>query len=309
MYQGSIFVDAKDGYGNTLLIVATQYSNMEVVKVLLRLGANPSIQNEMGACALHFACYQNSYNVEIASLLLEHGANPNAIDYQYGCTPLHYAAGCPDSRLLLTLLNNGADVYVKDFSRYSCLDYANLAELRNNQIMILGRMGLSESDNVYYPNENAEPANNEGSDIGTVAPLSTDTIEKRIVKSLKDSNKTFTASMLEGELRNAIDQASKDGQPVPSFDKLVAEFDSKEMQTKMQNNVKDFLQNVKDVDSINISKELLAQWRTSAMLECANRVSTRMREEEKKSVIDLEEHNLSIKELQVKIRWKLYVPD
>jgi len=121
-------VDTKDEYGNTLLLLACQYSCEDLVRIMLKKGANPNALNSSGACCLHFSCYKESASKAVAKALLANGATPEMKETTYGCTPLHYAAGTGDVDLIKMLIAHGAQLETKDYYDYTCQDYAREAE-------------------------------------------------------------------------------------------------------------------------------------------------------------------------------------
>lgn len=80
-------LDVRDQDGETALHVATRWNLPEIVRKLLKAGANPNIQEVHGLLyPLHIASYNG--NDDIVSILLDHGADVNCLDFD-GCTPLH----------------------------------------------------------------------------------------------------------------------------------------------------------------------------------------------------------------------------
>ena len=59
------------------LHLATEYNNVEMIKLLIKGGFDVNIQNNLGQTPLLFACYHNFY--ESVDVLLKYGANPNII--------------------------------------------------------------------------------------------------------------------------------------------------------------------------------------------------------------------------------------
>lgn len=104
--------NAKDGNGNTPLILASSEGHTDVVIILLAHKASPNIRGVHEATALHFAAQRRE--VEIAKLLIQAGAdhNPLADD---GRIPLHFAAGNGHVEMVKYLLDNGAN---KESNRY-----------------------------------------------------------------------------------------------------------------------------------------------------------------------------------------------
>lgn len=84
------------------------------LRTLLKAGANPNLKSG-GEFPLAVAIQQSDHSgAEPATLLLKAGANPNTID-QFG-TPLFYAGTyiTAPPEVMATLLENGADITIKD---------------------------------------------------------------------------------------------------------------------------------------------------------------------------------------------------
>lgn len=80
-------INGTDAAGKTPLYHALYNSNnINLVKHVLALGANPNIQDESGNTALHYAQRLYRNKDEIVGLLLKHGANPS-IKNKRGKTP------------------------------------------------------------------------------------------------------------------------------------------------------------------------------------------------------------------------------
>ena len=75
--------------GSTPLSIATIKGHADIVKLLLKSGADPSARNKDGGTALHYACLLG--RPEIAMLLVDHGADANATAIN-GDTPIDVAA-------------------------------------------------------------------------------------------------------------------------------------------------------------------------------------------------------------------------
>ena len=117
-------LDYTDEFGNSLLLIASQYSCTDLVQILLQRGANPHKINSSGASCLHFACYKDSLSVPIVELLLDQGVSVNVAETLYGCTPLHYAASTGELALCQLLIQHGAYIHAHDFDNCSSIDYA-----------------------------------------------------------------------------------------------------------------------------------------------------------------------------------------
>lgn len=122
-------IDQKDEFGNSLLLMACQYTLEDLVRIMISKGADPNAADSSGATCLHFPCYKETKNKNIAKLLLQNGANPEVSESTYGCTPLHYAAGTGDVDFCKLLINYGAQVATYDSYNYTCVDYAREARM------------------------------------------------------------------------------------------------------------------------------------------------------------------------------------
>jgi len=83
-------INALNPAGLTALHFAAEHeSNVEVVKVLISMGANVNFKGSGGIAPLHLAATYG--NVEIAKILISNGADVN-VKEDNGMTPLHIAA-------------------------------------------------------------------------------------------------------------------------------------------------------------------------------------------------------------------------
>jgi uncharacterized protein len=106
MSQTRIPADVRDEGGNTSLMSAALDGQTDIVKGLLRNGADVNAQNLEGRTALMFAVI----NLRTATVktLLQFGADVN-VQANCGCTPLMLAACSGDIGITQALLNRGAD--------------------------------------------------------------------------------------------------------------------------------------------------------------------------------------------------------
>ena len=79
--------------GNTLLHLASEAGDLELVKFLLLKGASPAVQNADGQNSLHLACQGGHLGVLQALVSTPQGSSPAAINQRdhYQCMPLHLA--------------------------------------------------------------------------------------------------------------------------------------------------------------------------------------------------------------------------
>ena len=81
-------------FGHTLLMVAVENSNPEMMKLLLQKKCDPNIAKENGATALHFVVtnQDKEFVKKALSLLMPHNAKPSLLKQDiHGNTPLHSA--------------------------------------------------------------------------------------------------------------------------------------------------------------------------------------------------------------------------
>jgi ankyrin repeat protein len=128
---------------HTPLHYASQEGYVEIVRTLLKCGANPNVRDYDWKTALHFSCAKG-YE-DISELLLANDANVNNFD-RMGSTPLIYAAWKGSVRTVENLLNKGAQVDLRDndASGYTPLHYATL----NNHVEVVQKL-LDFGANVH----------------------------------------------------------------------------------------------------------------------------------------------------------------
>lgn len=112
-------LDQRGMWGNTPLILATQYAQPQVALALIAGGANTRLQNERQATALHFSCAEGL--LDVARALLENGASVDppvaavhhpAVDggQTVPVTPLSAASSGGHTDLVRLLVEHGAEV-------------------------------------------------------------------------------------------------------------------------------------------------------------------------------------------------------
>ncbi len=147
-----------DGQGNSLLLLAVIKKNIPIFKLLLNNGAAPDFRNERGNPRERLVVMEQaaiSENDEFLQALLEKGADPNTLDsynkygvlfqsimttriknvrllISYGAeinaigpnknTPVHTAIAINNFEIANYLLDNGADLTIKDKWGYSPVD-------------------------------------------------------------------------------------------------------------------------------------------------------------------------------------------
>ena len=104
-------IDAMNKFGNTPLHYAVLKGRLEVVEFLLKKEAVVDAKDKDGNTALHLAC-RNS-NKELINLLLKEGTDVNTKN-KLGNTPLHLACRNGNEKLINLLLTKSADVNTKN---------------------------------------------------------------------------------------------------------------------------------------------------------------------------------------------------
>ena len=124
-YLASIGADisSTNNEGYTALFAAAGAGHMEIVCFLLSLGAEVDQKNNKGYTAFYISCANG--HLETARVLKDANANIDCTDSK-GLTPLHAAVGSPKSSLIVFtyLVQNGADITLKDARNKQPLDYA-----------------------------------------------------------------------------------------------------------------------------------------------------------------------------------------
>jgi cytohesin len=125
---------AQDKDGETPLHSASRMGNVEAIRMLLELGADPEAQDKHGETPLHSASSMG--NVEAIRTLLELGADPEAQDKD-GKTPLHFASQMGKVEAIRMLLELGADPEAQDKDGKTPLHFASqMGKLKAIQILL-----------------------------------------------------------------------------------------------------------------------------------------------------------------------------
>jgi ankyrin repeat protein len=98
---------AANRYGVTPLALAAVNGNAAMMKLLLRAGADPNAAAGEGETVLMTAA--RTGRPEPLALLLDHGADPNAVEREFGETALMWAAGQGHAEAIRVLVEGGAN--------------------------------------------------------------------------------------------------------------------------------------------------------------------------------------------------------
>jgi Ankyrin repeats (many copies)/Ankyrin repeat len=118
------FIDAIGHYvyaGDTALHVAAAAYGKEIVRKLIRMGADVHARNRRGAEPIHYAAdgtpgsraWNPDAQAATVACLIEAGADPNARD-KSGVTPLHRAVRTRCAAAVKVLLEAGADLQIRN---------------------------------------------------------------------------------------------------------------------------------------------------------------------------------------------------
>ncbi|MEH7453906.1 ankyrin repeat domain-containing protein [Gottfriedia acidiceleris] len=114
-------IHEENEHGLTLLGIASHYGQYEVVKTLVKNGAqiNALSHSKLSFIpqntALH-AAIAGAKSVEVIDFLLTNGADPNISDSE-GHTPLHIAAFEGNTTIAEHLLKNGAEIIKNNYGK------------------------------------------------------------------------------------------------------------------------------------------------------------------------------------------------
>lgn len=120
-------VNAANDQGTTALIEASKLGHVDIVRVLLKAGANPNWANSAGETAVHYAAQHAVPTV--LQLLVAHGGDVNVVDCE-GRTALHWACAHDALHTAEWLLSStDIDVTVKNREGRNALMYFSPSSL------------------------------------------------------------------------------------------------------------------------------------------------------------------------------------
>ncbi|MCX5634666.1 MAG: ankyrin repeat domain-containing protein [Planctomycetota bacterium] len=112
--------NAKDGHRRTCFQNAVENNQIEILKLMLDNGADINLQNDGGV--LHWAIGHQA-PIEIIALLMEHNPDVNTKN-STGDTPLHSAVYHLRKDVILVIVENGADVSIRNNRNMTALELA-----------------------------------------------------------------------------------------------------------------------------------------------------------------------------------------
>lgn len=182
-------INNRDSADYTPIMTAAEYNlNPEVIRVLLRIGANINDKDkEKMLTTLHVASSFNP-NPEVVQTLIEGGADINARD-KYDCTPLMLAAtNCQIPGIITALIRAGADVNAGD-KEYNTTSLMRAAAYNQNPKIISTLIELGAK--VDAPDKNGMTALLYAAAFGNRNP--------KVLKALLDAGADVNASVPNGD--------------------------------------------------------------------------------------------------------------
>lgn len=111
--QETELIDVQGTLGNTAICLAVKQGSYELVRCLLKNGANPNISNNLSNTPLIWAVKEPTTNHNIIHLLLEYNAEINCVGHM-NKTPLTWAVIHSKIELVELFLQNGASPNIPD---------------------------------------------------------------------------------------------------------------------------------------------------------------------------------------------------
>ena len=108
--------------GGTAITIAAMKRHWEIVRFLVEVGGDVNSRDIEWMSSLHWATYWNE-DVSIVSFLIEHGALVVGRNYEWE-TPLHYSAMYGNIQVAKLLIEHGAEINSKDMKERTPLDIA-----------------------------------------------------------------------------------------------------------------------------------------------------------------------------------------
>lgn len=162
----NVDINAGNKKGYTALALAIKSGNIELVKLLLTVGADPNRKNNSGQTSLFLACWHN-FEI-VVRLLLDCGADINSVDHR-GWTPLMISAYHGHRQIVKELLARKADTSAQDLFGKKAIDRAKDAEvlrlLQNTSNKITSPQRKPKDNGSFYSPSSAQKSFNHPSSI------------------------------------------------------------------------------------------------------------------------------------------------
>lgn len=127
-----IDIDAADCNGQTALIIAAYYGYIDILKLLIKVGANVNYSSLLGEIALHESILNNKY--EAAIILMEAGADLNKADVK-GNTPFLDAVKVDNVLIESELIKRGVRLSNEDKEKFAAMAACNNSKKTFNYLI------------------------------------------------------------------------------------------------------------------------------------------------------------------------------
>ena len=220
--DNSLFIHERDYLGDTPLLTAIAFDNLELVRFLLEHGADPNIEVDDGYTCLLAAIESDAdESTSIVSELIQAGADIHATGIS-GCTPLHMAAACGHVEKARLLIDAGADVNRRkeiDASETPLMEAAFTGQPSVVRLLLEHGADPSMRDTIHNqtPLETAQSAAS-GPDPDVVKHLKKANIQAEINELFSDPNlELFGGLDLSPDQLERMKQAIKDVDMVQNY--------------------------------------------------------------------------------------------
>lgn len=109
--SGDVKIDVPDKYGFSALMQCAMKNYTEEMELLLKHGADVHLKNDAGKTAMMLGCYAGS--LDAVKILRANGAQYTDFD-RGGSAPIHWAVDGGNVKLLDFMIEDGADVNLRD---------------------------------------------------------------------------------------------------------------------------------------------------------------------------------------------------
>lgn len=136
---GTEGINQQNEKGDTPIILACKSGSLQIAQMLLKLGGDPTVTNNLGKNALHVAVEKHK-NEEVLALLLNDGRCPINTADNTGCTALNLCVKTTDLKMFKTLVDAGAAINVVETGTgYTPLHNAVLADWAHGVEILLSQ--------------------------------------------------------------------------------------------------------------------------------------------------------------------------
>ncbi|XP_066498935.1 ankyrin repeat and EF-hand domain-containing protein 1 [Hoplias malabaricus] len=171
-FSQDVPVDVRDRFYKTPLMTACSTGRFQMVKFLIRLGADVNACDQFNWTPLHHACF--SGHLDVLDLLVRSGSKVNSVALN-GATPLMRAIESGRVSCVDYLIQHGANVQAQNNKQQSCLDIAR--QFGDKRIIDLIQTKLDRLSKRKGGRKSPNPAAPSARKV--VPPLMKNTVEKK----------------------------------------------------------------------------------------------------------------------------------